>query len=92
MGFGLSANLVNSTFNVRHVEVSEPGRERLRKELNVDCVAAEDAISGKDVVILALPDTLIGRFHMSSNPCLPRNDADRAGCSRALCRPLAGPG
>ena len=35
MGYRLSANLVNTAFNVRHVEVNEPGRERLRKELGV---------------------------------------------------------
>ena len=30
MGYRLSANLKNSDFEVRHIEVSEAGRERLQ--------------------------------------------------------------
>ncbi len=41
MGFRLSTNLQGSEFQVRHVEVSEVGRARLKDELGIDCLAAE---------------------------------------------------
>ena len=68
MGFRLSANLVNSDFHVRHVEISEPGRERLREDLGVDCVAADEALTNADVVILAVPDTVIGKISHELEP------------------------
>lgn len=68
MGFRLSANLAHSRFDVRHVEVSESGRERLRNELGVSCVGAGEALAGADAVILAVPDTLIGRIAHELEP------------------------
>ena len=61
MGFRLSSNLKGSRFDVRHVEVGEAGRAQLKARLGVDCVPAEGALDGADVVILAVPDTLIGK-------------------------------
>ena len=60
MGFRLSANLANSNLKVRHVEVSEVGRKRLSDELGITCVEAGEALDGAVVVILSVPDTLIG--------------------------------
>ncbi|MBZ9558778.1 MULTISPECIES: phosphogluconate dehydrogenase C-terminal domain-containing protein [unclassified Modicisalibacter] len=62
MGFRLSRNLKGSAFSVDHVEVSEAGRRRLREELDIACVDAEQAVSGADAVILAVPDTLVGKL------------------------------
>ena len=62
MGCRLSANLKDSIFEVRHVEVSEAGRNRLKTELSIDCVPAEMALSGADAVILAVPDVLVGKI------------------------------
>lgn len=59
MGARLSANLLGSRFDVRHVEVSEAGRDRLKADLGVVCVEESDALSDVDVVILAVPDTWI---------------------------------
>lgn len=70
MGFRLSANLLNSSFDVRHVEISEAGRERLREELGISCVSTEDALTSADVVILAVPDTLIGKISHGIEPLL----------------------
>lgn len=61
MGTRLSANLQGSEFQVRHVEVSEAGRARLKDGLGIDCMTAEAAVSGAEAVILAVPDTLIGK-------------------------------
>jgi len=68
MGFRLSSNLKNSDFHVRHVEVGEAGRQRLSDELGVACVGAEAAVAGADVVILAVPDNLIGKIAAGLSP------------------------
>jgi hypothetical protein len=70
MGARLTRNLMGSPFEVRHVEVSEAGRARLRDELGVTCLSVDDALAGADVVILAVPDTLIGRIAAEISPKL----------------------
>ncbi|MFK8077032.1 MAG: phosphogluconate dehydrogenase C-terminal domain-containing protein [Granulosicoccus sp.] len=70
MGYRLSLNLKNSDFEVKHVEVSEAGRERLKIDLDVTCCATEEALDGADVVILAVPDTIIGKLADSIVPTL----------------------
>jgi hypothetical protein len=62
MGFRLTSNLLKSDYRVSHVEVGEAGRKRLHDELNIVCVSLDDALDGADVVILAVPDTLIGKL------------------------------
>jgi hypothetical protein len=47
------------------VEVSEAGRERLKTGLGFDAVSPEAALDGADVVILAVPDTHIGKVAAS---------------------------
>jgi hypothetical protein len=61
MGVRLSKNLAKTSFDVRHVEVSEVGQARLRDAVGADCVAPEAAIAGAEAVILAVPDTVIRR-------------------------------
>ncbi|WEX74950.1 NAD(P)-binding domain-containing protein [Sinorhizobium numidicum] len=61
MGCRLAKNLKGSRFDVRHVEVSEAGKARLAHELGLATVSAEKALDGADVVILAVPDTVIGK-------------------------------
>jgi hypothetical protein len=61
MGYRLSSNLKGSRFDVRHVELSPAGQERLKSGLGFDCIPAEQALDGAEVVILAVPDTLIGK-------------------------------
>jgi hypothetical protein len=68
MGVRLSKNLAKTDFQVRHVEVSEAGRARLKAEVGVDCVDTEAALDGTDVVILAVPDTVIGKVAASVVP------------------------
>jgi D-apionate oxidoisomerase len=70
MGMRLSANLVGSRFAVRHIEVSAAGQDRLRKELGVATVAPDEALDGADAVILAVPDTLIGKIATQIEPRL----------------------
>jgi D-apionate oxidoisomerase len=71
MGFRLSSNLLKSAaYRVSHVEVGEAGRKRLKDELGVDCVSVDAALDSADVVILAVPDTLIGKLSHEISPTL----------------------
>ena len=65
MGHRLARNLRNTRFDVRHVEVSDAGRARLRDDFGIECVPAEAALAGADVAILAVPDTAIGKVAQS---------------------------
>ncbi len=65
MGYRLSSNLKGSRFDVRHVELSETGQERLRTGLGIVCQPADTALEDAEVVILAVPDTLIGKVSAS---------------------------
>jgi hypothetical protein len=70
MGYRLSRNLQQSDYRVRHVEPSPAGRERLERELGISCVDEEAALEGAHVVILAVPDTLIGKLANALSPKL----------------------
>lgn len=61
MGVRLATNLARTDFDVAHVEVSPAGQARLKAETGLDCVPQEAALAGAEVVILAVPDTVIGK-------------------------------
>jgi len=71
MGYRLATNFQGTPYEVRHVEVSEAGRERLKTGLGFDAVSTDEALSGADVVILAVPDTHIGKVAASIETKLP---------------------
>ncbi len=62
MGVRLAANLKGSAYDVDHVEISADGRARLREAVGVDCVTRDEALARADVVLMAVPDRLIGRI------------------------------
>ncbi len=62
MGVRLSTNLHGSRFDVQHVEVSEEGRARLKDAIGADCVEMDRALGQADVVLMAVPDRLIGKI------------------------------
>jgi len=70
MGVRLAKNLQGSEYRVRHVEVGAVGRQRLKDELGVDCVSVDAALDSAGVVILAVPDTLIGKVAAEISPKL----------------------
>jgi D-apionate oxidoisomerase len=61
MGMRLGKNLKDSRYTVRPVEVGEAGRKRLADELGWQAVDSDYALADSDVVILAVPDTAIGK-------------------------------
>jgi D-apionate oxidoisomerase len=60
MGMRLGRNLARSPFETRHVEVSAAGRERVKAAFGADCLDAQAALDGADVIVLAVPDTAVG--------------------------------
>lgn len=70
MGFRLSSNLKGSQYRVRHVEPNAAGQQRLKDELGFECFQPEEAVKGAQVVILAVPDTMIGRVATAISPHL----------------------
>ncbi|WP_439122161.1 phosphogluconate dehydrogenase C-terminal domain-containing protein [Marivita sp.] len=63
MGVRLAQNLKPTRFEIDHIEVSEAGRQRLKDEVGVDAVTdGDNAISDADVVLMAVPDRLIGKI------------------------------
>jgi hypothetical protein len=61
MGYRLAGKLKDSRFDLRYAEVSEAGRERLKSGLGLDSVDTAAAVDGAAVVVLAVPDTAIGK-------------------------------
>lgn len=61
MGVRLSTNLMETAYDVHHVEVSPEGRKRLEDETGMTCVEPGQALSNAEAVILAVPDRLIGK-------------------------------
>ena len=62
MGVRLATNLMGSPYEVTHVEVSEAGRARLKEATGFDCVDRDAALGDADVVLMAVPDALIGKI------------------------------
>src|SRR4051794_10424475 len=62
MGVRLATNLQGSRFGVDHVEVSEEGRQRLKSAIGVESVEQDRALAAADVIVMAVPDRLIGKI------------------------------
>ena len=67
MGVRLASNLAKTDFSVDHVEITEEGRKRLKDAVGADCVEQSVALAGAEVVILAVPDRLIGTIAHAIN-------------------------
>lgn len=62
MGVRLAQNLRNSSYTLDPVEISEDGRARLKAATGLDTVDQDTALAGADVVVMAVPDRLIGKI------------------------------
>lgn len=69
MGFPITRKLVDAGHDVCAIEVAEIGMAR-SAEAGIRGVAAADGVPGAKVVILALPDTIIGRVACELVPML----------------------
>lgn len=67
MGCRLTRNLKDSAYEMSYVEISEQGKNNL-KELGITKIANEDIIPDADMVILAVPDVVLGKVSEQSIP------------------------
>jgi hypothetical protein len=67
MGFRVTKKLVGAGYDVRAVEISEAGRQRLA-EANIKAVSADEGLRGAKVVVMALPDNVIGKVASELSP------------------------
>jgi hypothetical protein len=61
MGMRLGRNLKSSAYEVAAVELSSEGQRRIESELGWKVVDADTATKGAEIVVLAVPDTAIGK-------------------------------
>ncbi|GAB3471485.1 phosphogluconate dehydrogenase C-terminal domain-containing protein [Kineococcus endophyticus] len=69
MGMRVSRNLARSHHELRYAEASPAGIERMAAE-GRDAVPTEQAVDGADVVVLAVPDTVLGPVSESVVPAM----------------------
>ena len=70
MGFRITKKLVDAGYDVRAVEIGEAGRTRLSEAGITSSGSVEEGVKGAQVVILALPDTIIGKVSNDIAPLL----------------------
>ena len=81
MGVRLSLNLAKTDFDVRHVEVSDFGKERLKKEVGVEAVTPEAAIGAADVVV-GYQQHCAGIKSKGKMSEQPRDTSDQTACNK----------
>lgn len=69
MGYRVTRKFVDAGFDTRAVEVGELGIKRLA-EVGITAVDAQSGLAGAEVVVLALPDSLIGKVATEIVPTL----------------------
>ena len=69
MGFRVTRKLVEAGYDLRAVEIGDAGRDRLL-EANIKPVTSEEGIPGAKVVVMALPDNMIGEVARQISPML----------------------
>ena len=69
MGFRVTRKLVDAGYDVRAIEIGEAGRQRLA-EAGINAVTTDEGIAGAKVVVLALPDNIIGSVASQLSPKL----------------------
>lgn len=69
MGYRVTRKLVDAGYDVRAVEIGDAGRARLA-EAGIAAVDAAQGVKGAQVVVLALPDNVIGKVAAELSPML----------------------
>jgi len=72
MGMRLTRNLMNSTFEMKYVEISQSGIEKLT-ELNIQISDAAVVVPEADVVILAVPDVALSKVSADIIPQMKKD-------------------
>lgn len=69
MGFRITKKLIDAGYEVRAVEIGEAGRRRLA-EAGIETVDTRHGVRDAQVVVLALPDNIIGKVAAELSPSL----------------------
>jgi len=69
MGFRITKKLHEAGYDLRAVEIGEAGRARLA-EAGIPAVSTDQGVEGAQVVVLALPDNIIGKVARELSPKL----------------------
>lgn len=69
MGFRVTKKLVDAGYDVRAIEIGQAGRQRLA-EAGIEPIDTQQGVSGAQVVVLALPDNIIGKVVAELSPSL----------------------
>jgi len=69
MGFRITKKLHEAGYDLRAVEIGEAGRARLA-EAGIAAVSTDQGVEGAQVVVLALPDNIIGKVARELSPKL----------------------
>lgn len=69
MGLRVTKKLVDAGYDVRAVETADVGKARLA-EADIQAVDQATGIAGADVIVLALPDNIIGKVSRDIMPSL----------------------
>lgn len=72
MGLRLTRNLKNSAYEMAYLELSPAGIDKLQ-ELGVSVSSEENALADADIVILAVPDTHLGKVSAQLIPRLKKD-------------------
>lgn len=69
MGFRVTKKLVDAGYDVRAIEIGEAGKQRLA-EAGIAAVGIDEGVKGAKVIVLALPDNIIGNVARELSPKL----------------------
>jgi D-apionate oxidoisomerase len=70
MGFRVTRKLFDAGYDLRAVEIGEGGRARLA-DAGIAAVTEAEGLAGAEIVVLALPDSVIGDVSHKIAPSLP---------------------
>lgn len=69
MGFRVTRKLHDAGYDLRAIEIGDEGKARLAN-VGIEAVARDEALKGAEVVVLALPDNIIGKVVAEIEPQL----------------------
>jgi D-apionate oxidoisomerase len=69
MGLRLTRNLRKSDYEMTYIEINPDGVSKL-KDLGVTATASKDSLESADIVILAVPDVILGKVSEQTVPVL----------------------
>jgi D-apionate oxidoisomerase len=70
MGFRVTNKLADAGYELRAIEIGEVGKARLQ-QANIKAMGMDEGLAGAEIVVMALPDNIIGKVAAEIEPRLP---------------------